>query len=362
MKVRRSVTVVLAFVVLAGVILSACSREEGEEQAAGKVQQKIEWRMASSFPKGTYLQWSQDYFAEIVGQMSGGRLIIKSFPGGALMGPLEVFDAVNSGAIDATSTWAGYWIGKEPAAPFFGAMPMGFEAVPFVTWIYEGGGLELWKEMYSEYNFGYVAPLSLLPPEDFAWAHKPLRTLEDFKGLRFRTVGFWGEILTELGVSVVTLPGGEVYPALQRKVVDAGEFSLPNIDWDLGFHEIAKYLHVPGIHQPSSLMELIVNKNSWDALTPDLQAIVKSAAMAATLRGLTRGIWLDVPAVERFKEYGTEIIYIDPKVQQELKRRADDLYDRKAAEDPFFARVLKSQREWRKSYDAYKKMMTPQFD
>lgn len=361
MKNKKYMIIFFMFVVLVGIAMAACSQQATENKDE-RMLQKFEWKMASSWPKGTYLQWVADLFAEMVGEMSGGRLVVRSFPDGALMGALEVFDGVNSGAIDAANGSAIFWIGKEPASPLFAALPMGFEAVPFLTWIYEGGGLELWQEMYAKYNFGYVAPLGILPPEDFAWAHKPLRTLEDFKRLKFRTVGFWGEILTELGASVVTLPGSEVYPALQRKVLDAGEFSLPNIDYDLGFHEIVKYLHVPGIHQPSSILELIVNKSSWNALPSDLQAIIKYAAQAATLRGLVRGIWLDGPALEKFKEYGTEIIYIDPKVQQELKKKAEELYTRKTAEDPFFAKVLESQRKWAKTYETYKKLMTPQFE
>lgn len=320
----------------------------------------MKWKMASAWPKGTVLQEAADRFAKIVGEMSGGRLTIDSHPGGAIVGALEIFDAVNAGTIDVSSGWAGYWIGKEPAGPLFAALPMGFDVYSFLAWTYSGGGLDLWKEMYSKYNFGFVGPGGILPPEDFAWAHKPLRTLDDFKGLKFRTVGFWGEILQRLGASVVTLPGAEVYPSLQRKVLDAAEYSNPNIDYDLGFHEIAKYLHVPGLHQPSSILEIIVNKKSWDALTPDLQSIVRTSAESTTLWLLQASIWRDSIALEKFKAYGTEIIYVDPKIQAEIKRLADALYDEKAAKDPFFAKVLKSQRDFRAKYDAYSKLMTPQ--
>lgn len=364
MKLKRWIGLVMVGAIIA-ILVGACAPAPTPPPAAAPTPTPppvIKWRMASSWPKGTYLQWAADEFAKRVEEMSGGRLVIESYPGGAIVGALEVFDAVNAGTIEASHSWAGYWIGKEPACPFFAALPMGFEAVPFLTWIYEGGGLELWKEMYAEYNFGFVGPAGCLPPEDFAWAHKPLRTLEDFKGLKIRGVGFWGEILKEIGASVVTLPGAEVYPALERKVVDAAEYSLPNIDWDLGFHEVCKYLHVPGIHQPSSLLELIINKDAWEALPKDLQEIVKGASREVTLRSLLRGFCLDAEALRRFREYGTEIIYIDPKLQKEFRRRAEALYDRLAAKDPFFAKVLKSQREFREKYEEYKKLMTPVYE
>ena len=318
--------------------------------------------MATSWPKKIGLQVAAEQFAKNVEAMSGGRLVIKVYPGGALMSPMEVFDSVHMGTIDAGHTAAGYRIGKEAAAALFFSIPAGFEAIPFLTWIYEGGGLELWQEMNSKYNIGYSAPCGILPPEDFAWSHKPIRTLEDFKGLKMRAAGYWGEILNDIGASTVTLPAQELYPALQRKVLDALEFNMPSTDKILGFYEITEYLIVPGVHQPSSVIEITVNKKSWEKLPPDLQAIVKIASQATTLRLLTQSVWLDAPALEFFKKYGTEIIYLDPKVQKELAKKANVLLDKYAKKDPFFAKVLTSQRKWKKAYLPYKHLMTPAYD
>ncbi len=321
----------------------------------------IKWRMPTTWPKGTILQWSADLFTQVVNEMSGGRLQITSYPGGAIMGALEVFDAVHAGTVEAAHGSSGYWIGKEPASPLFAAIPMGFTAEPYLAWFYEGDGLKLMREMYAKYNLGFVGPCGMIPPEDFAWSHKPITKLEDFKGLKFRTFAFWGEILSGMGASVVTLPGAEIIPSLQRKVLDAAEFSLPNIDRDLGFHEVCKYLAVPGIHQPSTVLDLYVNKKAWDRLTPDLQAIVTYACQVTSMRTLARSVWLDGPALEKFKEYGTVINYLDPKVQQQLAKIADEFFDKKAAKDPFFAKVLKSQKAWMKSYKLYRDLMTPQY-
>jgi TRAP-type mannitol/chloroaromatic compound transport system substrate-binding protein len=278
------------------------------------------------------------------------------------MGPLEVFDAVNSGAIQATHSGAAYFIGKDPAAALFTAVPAGFDAIPNVAWYFEGDGLKLLDELYAKYNFGFVSPCGIIPSDMFGWSHKPITKLEDFKGLKFRALGYWGEILSEMGTSVVMLPGSEVYTALQRKVLDAAEMALPNIDRDLGLNEICEYLTVPGPHQPSSFLHVYINKKAWNKLPPDLKAIVKYASQATTMRVLVRSVWLDAPALEAFKKYGTKIHYLDPKVQKQIAEIADKFLDKKAADDPFFAKVLKSQRDWKKSYKAYSDLMENKFD
>lgn len=183
--------------------------------------------------------------------------------------------------------------------------------------------------------------------------------MDDFKGLKFRTSGYWGEILTEAGAAVVMLPAGEIYEALQRNVLDAGEFSIPSMDKDLAFHETAKYLLVPGIHQPSTLLDVTINKRSWEKLPDDLKAIVKEAAQATTLRVLTHCINEDIKALAFFKEKGIQIEYLDPAIQKALQVKATALLDKKAADDPFFAKVLASQRKFRTGYNQYTDMMTP---
>ena len=158
------------------------------------------------------------------------------------------------------------------------------------------------------------------------------------------------------------LPAGEIYEALQRKVLDAGEFSIPSMDKDLAFHEIAKYLLVPGIHQPSTFLDITVNKKSWAALPEDLKAVVEFAAQATTLEMVTLAIHEDIHALNFFAEKGVEIEYLDPAIQKDLAQKAEALLDRKAAQDPFFAKVLSSQREFRKGYDNYRQLMTPSVD
>lgn len=322
----------------------------------------ITWRMPTSWPKGTVLQWAADFFAKTVTEMSGGRLVVKSFPAGAIMGALEVFDGVDSGAVQAAHSSAAYFVGKDASAALFTAVPAGLTAIPNLAWYFEGDGIALLSELYSKYNFGLVSPSGIIPPDQFAWSHKPITKLEDFKGLKFRALGYWGEILSEMGTSVVMLPGGEVYTALQRKVLDAAEMALPNIDRDLGLHEVCKYLTVPGPHQPSSVMHLYVNKQAWESLPEDLKAIVNAANQVTCMRMLVRSVWLDAPALEEFKKYGTQITYLNPEVQKEIATIANSFLDKKAQADPFFAKVLSSQRNWQKTYKTYFEYMENRFE
>lgn len=324
--------------------------------------QKITWKMASAWPGGTQIQWAAEFFAESVNQMSGGRLEIKSYPAGKLIGAMEVFDSARMGNIDVAHASPAYWIGKMPAGALFGYQPFGMEVVPYLAWMYDGEGYALYQELYASYNFGFVAPCGILPPEDLAWSNKPIKSMEDFKGLKFRTSGYWGEILTAAGASVVMLPAGQIYEALQRNVIDAGEFSIPSMDKTLAFHEIAKYLLVPGIHQPSTILDILVNKKSWEKLPPDLQDIVKGAAQMTTMRMLTNSIAKDIEALTFFKQKGVTINYLDPKIQKELYATAVALMDQKATKDPFFAKVWESQKKFRKEYNMYKGLMTPQFE
>ncbi len=349
MRLRTSIFVVTTFFLLtmAGSALGA---------------DKFVWKMASSWPKGTVLQEIADDFAARVTTMSNGRLTIKSYPAGVLMGALEVTDAARMGTIDAAHSSPTYSVGQLPAAPLFGYVPFGMETIPYLTWMYEGEGRALLQKLYEKYDFGYVAPCGILPTEDLAWSNKPITTMEDFKGLKFRTSGYWGEILSAAGASVMMLPAGEVYEALQRNVLDAGEFSIPSIDKDLAFYEIADYLLVPGIHQTSTFLDIKINKRSWTKLSEDLKEIVRVASEASTMRLLTMCISRDVPALEFFREKGVKIQYLDPKIQKELSIKAEALMAAKAAKDPFFKEVWASQKKFRTEYDSYKKLMTPSYE
>lgn len=324
---------------------------------AQKSDEVIRWNLQSTWAPGLEIQRQIDEFAKKVEKMSNGRLVINSLPGGSIVGGLQVFDAVEDGVLDAAYSAAFYWVGNQPVSPFFAAVPAGLTVLEYIMWLYHGPGHEYWKEAYADYNFGWVGAAGINNTEIFAWSNKPLDSLDDFKGLKFRTVGYWGEILTNLGASVVTLPGAEIYGALERGVIDAAEFANPEGDFGSGMHEVAKYAYVPGIHQPTSMMELIINKDSWDALPDDLKAIVEEAAKASVLEGLGHTLTKDAEALTKFEEYGTEIRRLSPEVMQQVAALAHELYEKKSAENPLFKKIYESQMEYKGKFEHLQKYM-----
>ncbi len=319
--------------------------------------EKIKWRGQSTWPAGMpILQEAAEYFAKKVAELSNGRLVIDMNPAGTIVPAFELIEAVHKGVVDVACGWAGYWRGIFPAGPLFGAVEGGPERMEYLAWVLVGEGLQLWQEMYDRKNWQVkvLPPYSAHSSEIFAWSNKPIRSLSDFKGLRFRTAGYyWGKVLTKMGASVVTLPGAEVIPALERRVIDAAEWSMPCIDIKMGFHEICKYMVIPGVHQPSSLDEALVHKKSWDKLPNDLKAIVWTATKDTSLYILTREMELNPVALKTFKEKGVEIITLSPEVQAKAKALAEEVHNETASKDEFFAKVLSSQRRFVKTWQEY---------
>lgn len=247
--------------------------------AAG--QQVFEWKLVTTWPKNfPGLGTAPEKFARIVNTMSNGRLVVEVFGAGELVPAMGVFDAVSGGSVQAGHGAAYYWKGKLPSSIFFTAVPFGMTAQEMNGWLYHGGGLELWREAY--------APFNLLPMaagntgvQMAGWYNKEINSIADLKGLKMRLPGSAGEVLSRVGGAAVTLPGGELYTSMQTGVIDATEWVAPYNDLSFGFHEVAKYYYYPGWHEPGSTLELIVNKDAFEALPADLQAIVETAARYA---------------------------------------------------------------------------------
>lgn len=304
----------------------------------------IKWRMATSWPAGIPLYTDMaEVFAKYVEAMAGGRLKIQVLPGGAVAPALEVTDTVRKGITELGHTWPGYDIGRDPTTAIFGGYAGGMESVPMMHWLYAGGGKQLWTQFRME-KFGVVAfPAGIRPPEAFAHSHKPIRTLDDFKGLKMRTVGAWAQILPKLGASVVSLPGAEVYQALERKVIDATEWATPGENVISGFHEVAKYVIVPGAHQPSAPFEVEINKEKWESLPKDLQTIIERAADLTTFESWIRIGRLDMGAMEKFRKTGNEIIFLSPETQTRAHELGKEWAKEIAKGNAWFKKVMESQ-------------------
>ena len=360
-KVKSLMVGGLALAVAISLVAGACAPAAPPEVAEVEEFEAIEWRLATFWGSGWPFYVSIKEACDRVTEASGGRLVIESFPGGAICPAVKEFDAVNAGTIEAARSGGHYLLYLFPAAGLFGIVVAGPSPLERLVWYYEGGGRELETRMMEGYNVFTIAYATLARAEMFGHSNKPLESLADFKGLKFRTAGDWGSILDKLGASVVFLPGGEIYESMQRGVIDAFEYSSPAANWDAGFHEVAKYAVFPGIHAPNATDQWLGNKDAWAALTPDLQVLVEEIFMNEQLRFYSVQTKLDMEAIEKMRDYGTEFIYLSEEVQREVEKAAAEYYDELAAEDPFVAEVLQSQREFSKAYRELQEFQYPYY-
>ena len=313
----------------------------------------IVWRLQSSWPAGTLVQQSLLELTKMVEEMSGGRLKWEVMPSGTVVGPFEVLDAVHRGVIDATHTWPGYWAGKHPAAGLYAPPPggpFGLGREEFISWLFAGGGAELYNELLQkELRLDVVALFTAVVPywEAFGWLRKPFTNLDDLQKLKFRTSGLGLEMMKNMGIAVVTLPGAEVLPALERGTIDGVEWAIPSHDILMGFHNVAKYYYMPDIRQPPSYQEVVVNKKKWEELPADLKAIVKYAGWAEIVRMTAFAVDMDSKAAEELmSKHGVQILPLPDDVLRAQVEAIDKVFETEARKNPFFAKVLNSQREF----------------
>ena len=324
--------------------------------AADKV---IKWKVQGFVPAGMLYHETLERLAAKVEEASGGRLVFEVHPAGSLVPPFEGIKAVSDGVYQANFGYSAQWVGKIPVAPLFSAAPGGFNALGMQMWLNEGGGAELWQQVYDEAGFNVkiliAAPIAM---ENFMWAKKPIRKIEDFKGLKMRMMPLMGDVLQKHGMSVIFVPGGEIMPNLNRGVLDAAEYSIPAFDKTLGIWEICKYVMLPGIHQPGTQIELIVNKKAYEALPDDLKQALEGAVARSRI---DEWLWMEqksIEAVEFFKQNGIEFVTMDPETVTTLVGWAHEYLDERAAKDPTFAKVWNSQKEFGKKWYPYHNLYT----
>jgi TRAP-type mannitol/chloroaromatic compound transport system substrate-binding protein len=250
-------------------------------------QGRIEWRMVTSWPMNLPGPGvSANRVAERIGILSNGRLTVRVFGAGQIVPALGVFDAVSAGTADLYHAVPAYWLSKSRGIGFFGSFPFGMVAQELQAWMNHGGGAALYDEIYGRFG---VKPFMCgdSGPQWMGWFRRELRSIDDFRGLRFRTAGLGSEMFRKAGASVVTLPGGEIFAALQAGTIDAAEFIGPWNDANFGFHQVAKNYYYPGVQEPSSSEEIGVNKAKFDALPADLKQVVQFAAQASYMESLT---------------------------------------------------------------------------
>ncbi len=310
-------------------------------------QSPISMRWQSTWPtKDIFHEYALDY-AKKVNDMSGGRLKIDVLPAGAVVKAFDLIDAVSKGTLDGGHGVLAYWYGKNSAMAIWGSGPaFGMDANMVLAWHYYGGGKALLEEIYRNLNLDVVSfPYGPMPTQPLGWFKKPVTKKEDFKGLKYRTVGLSIDIFTGLGAAVNALPGAEIVPAMDRGLLDAAEFNNASSDRALGFADVSKVCMLQSWHQSGEQFEILWNKKKYDSLSPDLKAILGYAVEAASADMSWKAIdrysndYIELQAKDKVKFYKTP----DSLLADQLKSW-DAIVEKKSAENPMFAKVIASQR------------------
>jgi TRAP-type mannitol/chloroaromatic compound transport system substrate-binding protein len=331
--------------------------------------QAFKMRIQAAVPAASIYFELLKKFGDRIDRMTAGRLKIEVLPDGAIVPAFEILDAVDKGVVEGGYAWTHYWSGKHPAAGLF-SNPMagagvGLDQLSHVAWLFEGGGYDLYRKLYSDILKVNVEPLMIQPmgPDPLGWFKRPIKDTADFKKMKYRSPpGITGEIFKEMGVSAVAMPGGEIVPAAQRGVIDAAEWIGPADDMNLGLHTVWKFYYLQGLHQSTDIGEVIVNKSFWNKLPPDIQEIVRTAAMASMTETYTFNVYRNAQAVVKLRnDFKVQILDTPKDFFPEFVRATNVVLDRYASKDAFFKQVLDSQKNfavtvvpyWTKILDLY---------
>jgi TRAP-type mannitol/chloroaromatic compound transport system substrate-binding protein len=321
-------------------------------------------KMQTSWPASDiWMDFARQYTARVE-EMSAGRLKVDLLPAGAVVGAFQVMDAVNDGVLDAAHTVPVYWYGKSKAASFFGTGPVfGGSATTMLSWFYQGGGAELYKELTQDILglnvYGFMG--FPMPAQPFGWFKKEVSTVADIQGFKYRTVGLAADLMQAMGMSVAQLPGGEIVPAMERGVIDAFEFNNPSSDSRFGAQDVAKNYYLSSYHQASESFEFLFNKDFFDDLAPDLQAILKYGVEAASTSNTALALSSYSSDLQMLKnDKGVNVM----RTSKEILAAQLEAWDKLIAEletDPFSKKVMDSQRAWTEKVTYYELMNSPDY-
>ena len=322
----------------------------GSGQAENEV---VRWKMASSLSSTLPVAGTGGlYVQERIRVLSEGKMELKFYDPSALVPPLEVFDAVSAGAVNAGWTNPGFWAGKVPALQFFAAVPFGARAGETLAWMYYGGGLELMQEIYARHNI-YSMPCLVSAPEGSGWFRYEITSVEELKGLKMRFFGLGAKVMEKFGVSTQLIAPGDIFPALELGTIDAAELSVPAVDLDLGFYEVAKHYYFPGWHQPTTLGELMINLDDWNSIAPTQQAIIESVCKENITRSLAESEAIQFQALEELQSKGVVLHRWSPEILAKFEVAWGEVAIEEAAKDADFARVWESLQKFRKGYKVW---------
>jgi TRAP-type mannitol/chloroaromatic compound transport system substrate-binding protein len=322
--------------------------------APATAQGKISWNMVMPWPRNTPgVGTGAQRFADRVNAMSAGRLEIRLYGAGELVPPFEALDAVQSGTADIAHGTPYYAVGKAPVLHYFTGVPFGLTAPELAAWITHGEGMALWREVYDRFNvIPFYAGSSGV--QAGGWFRKEINSLADLQGLKFRIAGLGGEVMKRLGVNTVLIPPGEIAPSLLSGAIDAAEWIGPWNDRAFGLQKVAKFYYVPAVHEPGPGLEIIVNKERWAELSPDLQAIVETAAAATAQDTYADFVYHNVEALGPLvAEDGVELRTFSDEINFALGKATLEVFEELATTDDLTRRVNESFLTFLRKADEY---------
>ena len=320
-------------------------------------------KMQAAWGGGIFLKNAQSYVNR-VNEMSGGALTIDLLPVNSVVKTSQMQDAVHRGVLDAAHYVPAYWYSKSKAASLFGTGPcFGWSSQEVLGWVHYGGGQQLFEELMATLGLNVVSFFnSPMPAQPFGWFKEQITGPEQLKGLKYRTVGLAADVLLEMGMSVVQLPGGEIQPAMKSGLIDAAEFNNPTSDRDFGMQDVSKHYHLASFHQSQEFFEVTFNKKKYDALPDELKAILKYASEAEN----SNFYWHNT------KKYAEDLVTLATKQGVNVYRTPDSVMekqldawdvvvDRISGEDVFFAKVIDSQKAYAKTVINFLNLNQPNY-
>jgi len=359
---RRSRNILLAVLLLLGIAGPL------ERSAIAQQQPQVLKFQASWGPAIQHFHAFNNIFVDRVAKLSGGRLKIEQSAAGAFVPAFEVLDATSKGVIDGAVTYSPFWVGKNKAAILFGGAPggpFGMDPTDFVGWLVEGGGLELYRELYQDIlKLQVVAfPIMSQPPQVLGWFKKPIKSWADLKGIKIRMSGIAADIYKEAGMAVLQLSPGETIPAAQRGVIDAAEMQGGDVDLKFGFHQVFKYHYAPGMAEANNVQEVLINKAVWDKLEPAQQEIIRSAVAESLLRSSFYFKRIDAEAYRvLIEKHKIQVRRTPTEILTKTLEVWDKIVAEESAKNPFFKKVVESQRQYAALVVPYRMSIWPPYD
>lgn len=300
-------------------------------------------KMVTCWPKNfPGLGTGAERFAQRINTMSGGKLDVKVYAAGEMVPAFEAFNAVRDGKAEMSHSASYYWQGHSPAFNFFTAVPFGLTGTEHAAWLLWGDGMKLWTELCDQFN---VVPFMRASTgvQMGGWYRKEMKTMDDFKGLKFRMPGLGGEVLRRLGATVVNLPGGEIFPALQAGTIDGTEWVGPWNDLAFGFYKVAKYYYWPGYHEPSTTGEVLVNKKVWQGLSKEHQEIISVAVQAEAMLEFSEFNYKNADALEALlTKHNVQLRKFSDDMLKKIGEAAVEVVAEVGNKDAFTKRVYQS--------------------